>query len=179
MPRPPGRTPASTAACAGTDVLTGLDRCAAEGFGLLRGARVALCSHPGGVLSGDLTHGVDAMVAAGVHLVALLGPEHGFRGSAQAGFAEADSRDPRTGVPMVDTYGLDPAALADALAAHEVDLVVIDLPDAGVRFHTYIWTIYRLAVARWCPRPAHLGTPGPVACRTGRRAGPTHPGLRR
>lgn len=48
-----------------------------------------------------MVHGVEAMVAAGIQVVGVLGPEHGFRGTATAGESETDSVDRRTGVPLI------------------------------------------------------------------------------
>ena len=76
-----------------------------------------LISNPTGVVA-DLRHVVDVMAADDrVDLVAAFGPEHGFRGSAQAGGSEGDYLDPRTGIPVYDAYAKTPAQLADFFSA--------------------------------------------------------------
>jgi uncharacterized protein YbbC (DUF1343 family) len=87
-------------------------------------------------------HGDDA-----VNLVAVFGPEHGFRGTAQAGRSEGFYYDPRTGLPVYDTYGKSGQALADVIAKSGVDTVMFDIQDIGARFYTYIWTLYDTMVA--------------------------------
>ena len=99
----------------GGRVLTGFDTLARDGYRLVSGERVGLISNPTGVVT-DLRHEVDVMAADDrVDLVAAFGPEHGFRGSAQAGGSEGDHIDPRTGVPVYDTYTKTPAQIAGLL----------------------------------------------------------------
>lgn len=112
------------------------------GWEALHGERVALLSNPTGLLA-DLTHVGDSMVAGGVELVALLGPEHGFRGSARDGLSEADAVDSRTRVPVFDCYHHEPADYARTLRDVAASLLVIDLQDVGARFYTYIWSMCR------------------------------------
>jgi uncharacterized protein YbbC (DUF1343 family) len=120
-----------------------------------------------GVLA-DLTHIVDAMAAAGVRPAAVFGPEHGFRGTAQAGASEANAVDPRTGVPVYDVYRADAGDLAALCRRAGVDTVVFDIAGAGARFYTYTWTMYRamLAAALTGSTFVVLDRPGPL----GRRA---------
>jgi uncharacterized protein YbbC (DUF1343 family) len=122
-------------------VTTGADVVAGAGFKQLAGRRVGVVTNPTGVLR-DLTHLVDAMVAAGRSPVAVFGPEHGFRGTAQAGGSQGDSRDRRTGVRVYDAYAASTAKLASRLRKARVDTVVFDIADVGARFYTYIWTMY-------------------------------------
>ena len=77
-----------------------------------------------------------------VNLIAVFGPEHGFRGTAQAGGSEGRYDDPATGLPVYDTYLKSGQPLADIFTASGVDTVVFDIQDAGARFYTYIWTLY-------------------------------------
>ena len=77
-----------------------------------------------------------------VDLTAVFGPEHGFRGTAQAGGSEGRHDDPATGLPVYDTYLKSGRPLADIFTASGVDTVVFDIQDAGARFYTYIWTLY-------------------------------------
>lgn len=80
-----------------------------------------------------------ALQQAGVNLVALLAPEHGLGASAADGDQIEDSRDPLTGLPVYSLYGATyrpTAAMVDG-----IDLLLFDIPDIGVRYYTYIWTL--------------------------------------
>ena len=121
-------------------VVPGADVLAEQGWARLTGRRFGVISNPTGVLR-DQTHLVDALVAAGLPAAAVFGPEHGFRGTAQAGGSEGDYRDPRTGIPVYDAYGVTPDALAGMYRAAGVDTVVFDIADVGARFYTYVWTM--------------------------------------
>ncbi|MGW7275248.1 exo-beta-N-acetylmuramidase NamZ family protein [Streptomyces sp. NPDC054864] len=121
---------------------TGFDRLAADGYALLDGERVGVVTNPTGVTR-DVRHIVDVMHAdERVNLVAVFGPEHGFRGTAQAGGSEGRYDDPATGLPVYDTYQKSGKALADIFTASGVDTIVFDIQDVGARFYTYIWTLF-------------------------------------
>ncbi|WP_298990806.1 DUF1343 domain-containing protein [uncultured Pseudokineococcus sp.] len=128
-------------------VQTGADRLAADGFAALAGQRVGVITNPTGVLA-DLRHEVDVMAASGaVDLRAVLGPEHGFRGAAQAGESEDTSVDERTGVTVYDAYGAGADDFARLYDEADVETVVFDIQDVGARFYTYVWTMYDAMVA--------------------------------
>jgi uncharacterized protein YbbC (DUF1343 family) len=172
----PSAAAAPAAAQGGRHVRTGFDVLAADDYRLVSGQRVGLISNPTGVVR-DLRHEVDVMAASGqVDLVAAFGPEHGFRGSVQAGGSEGDYVDPRTGVRVYDTYGKRPDAIAAFFRDSGVDTVMFDIQDVGARFYTYIWTMYECMVAasQAGVRFLVLDRPNPV---TGRAAlGPVlHP----
>ncbi|MGX1546667.1 exo-beta-N-acetylmuramidase NamZ family protein [Streptomyces adustus] len=121
---------------------TGFERLAADGYAPLKGQRVGVVTNPTGV-SRDTRHIVDVMHAdERVNLRAVFGPEHGFRGTAQAGGSEGRYDDPATKLPVYDTYLKSGRPLADVFTASGVDTVVFDIQDAGARFYTYIWTLY-------------------------------------
>lgn len=126
----------------GRRLRTGFDRLAADGYALLDGERVGVVTNPTGVTR-DVRHIVDVMHADDrVGLVAVFGPEHGFRGTAQAGGSEGRYDDPATGLPVYDTYQKSGKALADIFTASGVDTIVFDIQDVGARFYTYIWTLF-------------------------------------
>ncbi|MEV8402336.1 exo-beta-N-acetylmuramidase NamZ family protein [Streptomyces niveus] len=157
-------------------VRTGFDRLAADGYRLLAGHRVGIVTNPTGVTQ-DVRHVVDVMHGdERVDLTAVFGPEHGFRGTAQAGGSEGRYDDPATGLPVYDTYQTSGQRLADIFTESGVDTVVFDIQDAGARFYTYIWTLYDCmeAAALAGKRFVVLDRPNPV---TGRAAlGPVlHP----
>ncbi|WP_299537615.1 DUF1343 domain-containing protein [uncultured Streptomyces sp.] len=150
-------------------VRTGFDRLAADGYRLLDGQRVGVVTNPTGVTA-DVRHIVDVMHPDDrVDLTAVFGPEHGFRGTAQAGGSEGRYDDPATGLPVYDTYLKSGQPLADVFTASGVDTVVFDIQDVGARFYTYIWTLYDCmeAAALAGKRFVVLDRPNPV---TGRAA---------
>ncbi|MGW2024069.1 exo-beta-N-acetylmuramidase NamZ family protein [Streptomyces decoyicus] len=153
----------------GRRVHTGFDRLSADGYRLLEGHRVGIVTNPTGVTR-DLRHIVDVMHAdERVRLTAVFGPEHGFRGTAQAGGSEGRYDDPATGLPVYDTYNKSGKELAGIFTASGVDTVVFDIQDVGARFYTYIWTLYDCMVAAVLAgkRFLVLDRPNPV---TGRAA---------
>ncbi|MFE3514358.1 exo-beta-N-acetylmuramidase NamZ domain-containing protein [Streptomyces sp. NPDC059166] len=150
-------------------VRTGFDRLAADGYRMLSGEKVGIVTNPTGVTS-DVRHIVDVMHPDDrVNLTAVFGPEHGFRGTAQAGGSEGRYDDPATGLPVYDTYLKNGQPLADIFTASGVDTVVFDIQDVGARFYTYIWTLYDCmeAAALAGKRFVVLDRPNPM---TGRAA---------
>ncbi|WP_461143796.1 exo-beta-N-acetylmuramidase NamZ family protein [Salinifilum aidingensis] len=167
----PAASGASGTASAGAGpVRTGADVLAAQHWRPLRGNRVGVLTNPTGVLS-SLQHVVDAMHEQDVPVVAAFGPEHGFRGTGQAGESEGDARDPRTGLPVYDTYGSDADAMARMLREARVEHLVFDIADVGARFYTYIWTMYTAmrAASRVGAAFTVLDRPNPIGDRV---AGP-------
>ncbi|MEU1039779.1 DUF1343 domain-containing protein [Streptomyces sp. NPDC005907] len=153
----------------GRRLRTGFERLAADGYALLDGRRVGVVTNPTGITR-DVRHIVDVMHADDrVDLTAVFGPEHGFRGTAQAGGSEGRYDDPATGLPVYDTYLKSGRPLADVFTASGVDTVVFDIQDVGARFYTYIWTLYDCMEAAQLAgkRFVVLDRPNPV---TGRAA---------
>jgi uncharacterized protein YbbC (DUF1343 family) len=143
------RTPASPGPAAqhNQPVRTGMQQLIASRYATLRGQKVGVVTNPTGILP-DLSHAVDVLHADdAVNLVAVFGPEHGFRGTAQAGGSEGFYNDPRTGLPVYDTYLKSGQELADIITKSGVDTVLYDIQDVGARFYTYIWTLYDSMVA--------------------------------
>lgn len=148
----------------GRRVVTGAEALAARGWSDLAGQRVGVITNPTGILS-DLRHEVDVMAAGGtVDLVAVFGPEHGFRGTAQAGGSEGTYVDERTGATVYDAYGANATKLAEMYRAADVETVVFDIQDVGSRFYTYIWTMYdaMVAAAQTGARFVVLDRPNPI-----------------
>ncbi|MFF5362404.1 exo-beta-N-acetylmuramidase NamZ domain-containing protein [Streptomyces scabiei] len=164
-----GLTASPPAEAARPGLRTGFERLVRDGYGVLDGQKVGIVTNPTGVTR-DAHHIVDVMHADDrVDLRAVFGPEHGFRGTAQAGGSEGRYDDPATGLPVFDTYLKSGRPLADVFTASGVDTIVFDIQDVGARFYTYIWTLYdcmeaaRLAGKRFVV----LDRPNPV---TGRSA---------
>ncbi len=104
----------------------------------LKGKKVGLITNPTGVTS-DYRHGLDAMLDAGIQVVKVYGPEHGARGTEQAGDTPGTEEDPRTGLPFVNLYGKKPEEMVPLFDG--VDVLVFDIQDVGTRFYTYIYTL--------------------------------------
>jgi uncharacterized protein YbbC (DUF1343 family) len=121
-------------------VQVGLERVAAERGGALRGKRIGLLVHAASVTA-DGRHAVEVLRASGVDVRRLFSPEHGLRSRAAAGEKLADGTDPESGLPVVSLYGTKTAPDRRDLA--DLDALVIDLQDAGVRFYTYAATMVR------------------------------------
>ncbi|WP_406390046.1 exo-beta-N-acetylmuramidase NamZ domain-containing protein [Streptomyces sp. NBC_00887] len=122
-------------------VRTGFERLRASGYASLAGQRVGVISNPTGVTP-DLGHIVDAMAADGkVDMVAVFGPEHGFRGISQAGEGEDFYTDAKTGLPVYNAYNSS-TTMAGLFSELNLDTVVFDIQEIGARFYTYIWTMY-------------------------------------
>lgn len=120
-------------------VNTGLDVLVDQKTDLLTGLRVGLVSHPAAVMP-DLSNALDALLQAGLKLCALWGPEHGFGGSEADGASVENSRHSRTGIPIFSLYGANTQPTPEQMES--VDILVFDMQDVGVRFYTYLSTLY-------------------------------------
>jgi uncharacterized protein YbbC (DUF1343 family)/CubicO group peptidase (beta-lactamase class C family) len=157
--------PAPTAGTAPTvsSVACGVDVLAEDGFKTLRGQRIGLVTN----LTGRTREGrstVDVLFRApDVRLIRLFSPEHGIRGEVDA--AVPDGKDPATGLPIVSLYGSkkkpEPADMAD------LDALVFDIQDIGVRYYTYSTTLGLVleAVAESRKRLVVLDRPNPLGGR--------------
>ncbi|MGV3613442.1 MAG: exo-beta-N-acetylmuramidase NamZ family protein [Fluviicola sp.] len=104
----------------------------------LRGKRVAIVANQSSLLGDD--HLVDTLLSLGIQIQKVFAPEHGFRGTADAGEKVWSHKDPVTGLPIVSLYGSNKKPRADQL--YDVDIVLFDIQDVGVRFYTYISTLH-------------------------------------
>jgi uncharacterized protein YbbC (DUF1343 family) len=102
---------------------------------LLKGKRVAIFANQTTTVSGS-THLVDTLKKKGINIVKIFAPEHGFRGTADAGEKVDNSIDPATGIKVISLYGKNHKATAADLA--DADLLIFDIQDVGCRFYTYI-----------------------------------------
>lgn len=109
---------------------------------LLEGKRVALFSNHTGMI-GD-RHTIDVMRDAGINVVTIFSPEHGFRGNADAGEHVSSSVDSKTGVPIVSLYGSKAQRIPSKEVMDGVDVIVTDIQDVGLRFYTYYCTMIDL-----------------------------------
>jgi uncharacterized protein YbbC (DUF1343 family) len=118
-------------------VRPGLEVLLSDSLHLVRGKRLGLVTNQAGIDHRG-TSGVDLLRRAPVTLVALFSPEHGFRGTAAPGAKVDSSVDSATGLPIYSLYGKNSAPTDSMLRG--IDVLLIDLQDAGARFYTYLWT---------------------------------------
>lgn len=104
----------------------------------LEGQRVAVLANHTATVGNK--HLVDMLVERGVNLVGIVSPEHGFRGTADAGEKVASSVDSRTGVPIWSLYSAQGRRLTDEQMA-AFDVMLVDMQDVGLRFYTYYITM--------------------------------------
>lgn len=108
---------------------------------LLEGKRVGLVVNQTSILtSKNNIHLVDYLMMEGVNVMKVFVPEHGFRGDADAGEEVKSEIDKSTGLPIVSLYGNNKKPSAEALS--DIDILIYDLQDVGVRFFTYISTMH-------------------------------------
>ena len=105
----------------------------------LAGKRIALLAHPASVTA-DLTHSLDALVAAGLHVSAVFGPQHGVRGDLQDNMMESpDFTDPTYGMPVFSLYGEVRRPSGQSMSTF--DVMLVDLQDVGCRIYTFVTTL--------------------------------------
>jgi uncharacterized protein YbbC (DUF1343 family) len=153
--------PALAPARAPAPVLPGIEGILSDSLYLIRGHSVGLVSNHAGV-DGSGVSDVERLLRAGVHLVALFSPEHGFRGSATPGEAVASTVDSATGLPIYSLYGRTSAPTDSMLAG--IDVMLVDLPDVGARYFTYLSTTIEVmrAAARLGKTVVVLDRPNPI-----------------
>ena len=134
----------------------------------VQGKRIGLVAHASSYI--NETHLVDSMLSLDMNLVKVFAPEHGFRGTASAGAKIEDEKDPKTGLPIISLYGSNKKPKAEQLK--DIDIMLFDLQDVGVRFYTYLSTLHYVMQA--CaennipliildrPNPNGYYTPGPI-----------------
>ena len=101
---------------------------------LLKGKRVGIFANQTSMVGPS--HLVDTLKKSGINIKVIFGPEHGFRGTADAGEKIGNYTDEKTGIPVVSLYGAKRRPSEDDL--RDVDILVFDIQDVGVRFYTFI-----------------------------------------
>ena len=110
-------------------------------FHLLEGKKIALYSNHTGLANGK--HIVDILKENKFDVTTILSPEHGFRGTADAGERVGDSVDEKTNIPIISMYKFGREGI-DSTTAARFDILVVDIQDVGLRFYTYYITMWRL-----------------------------------
>ncbi len=136
----PAATPQSKTLNVGAEAfLYAINHAYEEGDVGVFGLRYAVVANQTSIMRNG-THLVDSLDAEGLNVVKIFCPEHGFRGTAEAGAHVDNSVDPKTGLPIISLYGKNKKPTPEQLK--DVDCVVFDLQDVGCRFYTYISTLH-------------------------------------
>lgn len=93
----------------------------------------------------DDRHLVDSLLSRGIYIHTIFAPEHGFRGTADAGEHVKTGVDPKTGISIISLYGANKKPLPDQI--NDLDVVLFDIQDVGVRFYTYISSMHYMMEA--------------------------------
>lgn len=136
---------------------------------LLRGKKVALLSNHTGMV-GD-RHTLDIMIDSGINVTTIFSPEHGFRGTADAGAHVGSSVDEKTGIPIASLYD-GKTRMPSPEVMKNIDVIVTDIQDVGLRFYTYYCTMIDLMNAAAAtgkefmvldrPNPNGMSVDGPI-----------------
>ncbi|MBA4853332.1 exo-beta-N-acetylmuramidase NamZ domain-containing protein [Emticicia sp. BO119] len=118
------------------EIITGADQLLTY-LPYLKGKRIAMVVNQTSVIAKKPS--VDTLLALGINVVKVFGPEHGFRGNASNGAKVEDNVDSKTGIPIISLYGKNKKPSKEHMS--DVDLVVFDIQDVGCRFYTYINTL--------------------------------------
>ncbi|MDO4781810.1 MAG: DUF1343 domain-containing protein [Capnocytophaga felis] len=110
---------------------------------LLQNKKVGIVTNQTGIVKtqkGNYVHLVDTLLKKDIKVIKVFAPEHGFRGQADAGEVVKDGKDLKTGLPIVSLYGKNKKPTKEQLT--DIDIILFDLQDVGVRFYTYISTLH-------------------------------------
>lgn len=121
-----------------TEIKTGADNYE-KYLPLLKDKKIGIVTNQTGILS-NKTHLVDFLLSKNINIQTIFAPEHGFRGTADAGEDVVDGKDTKTDLPIISLYGDNKKPKPKQLAG--IDIMVFDLQDVGVRFYTYLSTLH-------------------------------------
>ncbi|HER40972.1 MAG TPA: DUF1343 domain-containing protein, partial [Salinimicrobium catena] len=109
---------------------------------LLKGKNVGVIGNQTSIIPSERgpVHLVDTLLALDISVKKVFAPEHGFRGTADAGEVVQDGKDPKTGLPVLSLYGSNKKPSAEQLEG--LDILIFDIQDVGARFYTYISTLH-------------------------------------
>jgi uncharacterized protein YbbC (DUF1343 family) len=106
---------------------------------LLANKKIGIVTNPTGIIE-NKKHLVDFLLDNKVELQKIYAPEHGFRGTADAGEVIKDGKDIKTNLPIISLYGNNKKPKPEQLA--DIDVILFDIQDVGARFYTYISTLH-------------------------------------
>jgi len=129
------------------EIVVGANR-TSEYLPLLNGKRVGIVANQTSVIYKEdisYTHLVDSLLTLNVDIKKVFSPEHGFRGNVDAGEHVKDGIDTKTRLPIISLYGDNKKPKIEQL--EDLDILIFDIQDIGVRFYTYISTLHYLMEA--------------------------------
>ena len=106
----------------------------------LKGKKVGIVANQTSFLPNENQHLVDYLISKKIDVKKVFAPEHGFRGTADAGEHVKDGIDAKTGVPLISLYGNNKKPSQHQLK--DLEIVIFDIQDVGARFYTYISTLH-------------------------------------
>ncbi len=127
----------------GQKVVTGIEQ-TEEYLHFIKSKKVALICNHSAIFSNG-THLVDSLYKLGIDISKIFAPEHGFRGDVAAGELVSNTKDEKTGLPIISLYSKNKKP--DANDLKDVEIIVFDIQDVGVRFYTYISTLHYIMEA--------------------------------
>lgn len=124
-----------------TGIIVGANRIS-EYEKLLKGKKIGFVGNQTSVIFKEkgYTHAIDSLLALGIKITKVFSPEHGFRGEASAGELIQNEKDSQTGLPVISLYGSHKKPTPSDL--ENIDLLIFDIQDVGLRFYTYISTLH-------------------------------------
>jgi uncharacterized protein YbbC (DUF1343 family) len=125
------------------EIITGADRTEAY-VNYLKGKNVAMVINQSSFI-GVFVPTLDSLVALGISVKKIFGPEHGFRGNASDGAKIDDAVDTKTGIPAISLYGKHNKPTPEELKG--LDVVIFDIQDVGARYYTYFATLHHVMEA--------------------------------
>ena len=130
-----------------TEIILGANR-TSEYLPHLKDKKVGLVGNQTSIIKtekGDYIHLVDSLLKHDIQIKKVFAPEHGFRGTADAGEVVKDGIDTKTGLPVVSLYGENKKPSPEVL--EDIDMLIFDIQDVGARFYTYISTLHYIMEA--------------------------------
>ena len=114
---------------------------------LLKNKKIGIITNQTGTvnLKEQSSHIVDFLISQKINLTKIYAPEHGFRGTADAGELIKDGKDTKTGLPIISLYGNNKKPKPEQLK--DIDILLFDLQDVGARFYTYISSLHYIMEA--------------------------------
>ena len=132
---------------ASQEIILGANR-TAEYLPVIKDKKIGIVGNQTSIVKtgkGEYTHLVDSLLALNMNIQKVFAPEHGFRGTADAGEIIKDGVDTKTGLPVVSLYGDNKKPSAESLK--NIDILIFDIQDVGARFYTYISTLHYIMEA--------------------------------
>ncbi|MFV0236966.1 MAG: exo-beta-N-acetylmuramidase NamZ domain-containing protein [Flavobacteriales bacterium] len=132
-----------------------------EYLSLLKNKKIGVVTNQTGMIQNQ--HMVDFLLSKDLHITTIFSPEHGFRGKADAGEIVQNGKDLKTGLPIISLYGKNKKPTPSQIA--DIDILLFDIQDVGVRFYTYISTLHYImeAAAEQDKKVILLDRPNPNA----------------